>query len=218
MKIEKVNLGKKLVFILLIIILLTLIYVFNKVIIISKLQGNIKQYYSSSNYHIHTISKTENNYLVSNYFKKDNKQALILESNIKGEKVKTAIYNNEGKNHTYTEKTTSKMVNLNSSVLSDNQIINALHTDNIWQTILCSTFANIKSTMYNGKECYIIKNFSSPYYINNKNDEIYIEKITGLLVKDTIDNKTTERIYEFNNVEDSAFIEPDLSQYTIQNN
>ena len=47
---------------------------------------------------------------------------------------------------------------------------------------------------------------------------VYIDKDTGLSVKNEIDKIVTEREYEFNNVEDSIFVEPDISQYTLKEN
>ena len=79
--------------------------------------------------------------------------------------------------------------------------------------------SKVKKVDYNGKECYSINNFLSPYYMyGTENNEVYIEKETGLLLKQTTDDITTEKEYEFNNVEDSIFIEPDISQYTLQEN
>lgn len=45
-----------------------------------------------------------------------------------------------------------------------------------------------------------------------------IEKNTGLMVNMTENTVVTEREYEFNNVDDSIFIEPDISQYTLKEN
>ena len=44
---------------------------------------------------------------------------------------------------------------------------------------------------------------------------MYIEKDTGLLVKMMEGTTVSEREQEFNNVDDSIFVEPDISQYTI---
>ena len=46
--------------------------------------------------------------------------------------------------------------------------------------------------------------------------ETYIEKDTGLFVKSTDGNTLTEKEYKFDNVEDTIFIEPDISEYTLK--
>ena len=46
----------------------------------------------------------------------------------------------------------------------------------------------------------------------------YIEKDTGLCDKAIIDDITTERKYEFNNVEDIVFVQPNVDEYKVQEN
>ena len=46
-------------------------------------------------------------------------------------------------------------------------------------------------------------------------EKYYIDKNTGLLLKSFVANTEVERSYEFNNVSDEVFIEPDIGQYTI---
>ena len=48
------------------------------------------------------------------------------------------------------------------------------------------------------------------------NTEYYIEKETGLVIKTIIDDTTATREYEFDNVDDQIFVEPDVSQYTLR--
>ena len=45
--------------------------------------------------------------------------------------------------------------------------------------------------------------------------EFYIEKDTGLLIKTVIDDEVAVREYSFDDVEDSAFVEPDIGLYTV---
>ena len=49
-------------------------------------------------------------------------------------------------------------------------------------------------------------------------DTILVDKETGLMYKNINDISTVVREYEFNNVDESVFIEPDISEYTIQEN
>ena len=61
-----------------------------------------------------------------------------------------------------------------------------------------------------------------------KSNEAYIEKETGLRIKakegtltdvnGNVADTIVEYYYEFNNVDDSIFTEPDISQYKIQKN
>ena len=47
-------------------------------------------------------------------------------------------------------------------------------------------------------------------------NEIYVEKNTGLLTKSVLNDQVMNREYEFNNVDDSTFIEPNIREYTLQ--
>ena len=110
-------------------------------------------------------------------------------------------------------------VNDGSAVLTGLLLaLNLTPTFPIWMAILGSIFANVKSTNYNGKECYIIKGFPSSLSLTFEGAETYIEKDTGLYLKTIEGDRTTERKYEFDKVDDSIFIEPDISQYTLKEN
>ena len=76
--------------------------------------------------------------------------------------------------------------------------------------------ASVKKTKYNEKECYTIKGFLSSTSLTEKNSEVIIEKETGLFLKSNALEDTVEREYTFNNIEDSIFAEPDISQYKIK--
>ena len=52
--------------------------------------------------------------------------------------------------------------------------------------------------------------------LTEKNSEVIIEKETGLFLKSNAPEDTVEREYTFNNIEDSIFAEPDISQYKIK--
>ena len=52
--------------------------------------------------------------------------------------------------------------------------------------------------------------------LNEPGEKTYIEKDTGLLTKSMVAGVTSERSYEFDNVDDSIFVEPDISQYTLK--
>ena len=50
----------------------------------------------------------------------------------------------------------------------------------------------------------------------SKDSETIIDKNTGLLVKLTFGEEQSEKEYKFDNVDDSIFIEPDISEYTLK--
>ena len=150
------------------------------------------------------------------YYKKDKKEVVFLERNLNGEISKISMYNNGERTDTFWDNKESKTAQLDSGTIMGVNIYNFTETDNKCQTFLGSIFANVKSTNYNGKECYIIKGFPSSLSLTFEGAETYIEKDTGLYLKTIEGDRTTERKYEFNKVDDSIFVEPDISQYTLK--
>lgn len=200
-----------------IIILLLVINTIRNYLIIIDLQNKIEKYYNSNNYSIKSVATERDGTIITmQYYKKDNKQVVFLERNKNGEKTKVSMYNNGEITNTYTETKDSKIVQLNSGTIMSLHIYNHLETENKWQTILGSIFAKIKSTDYNEKECYKIKGFLSSTSLTFEGAEIYIQKETGLAIKNIEGNIITQREYEFDNVNDSIFIEPDISLYTLK--
>ena len=201
-----------------IIVILMLLYVIRNTIIVTKLQKNIKEYTSKTNFSIKVTNlTTETSKMTVNYYKKDNKEAVILERNIDENSVKMSFYNNGERRDLFIETNDKKTVQVNTkNELLGLNITDSLQTDNLWQTILYSSIARIKTENVNGKECYKVSNFYSPYWMYGENiTEFYIEKDTGLLIKTVIDDEIAVREYSFDDVEDSAFVEPDIGLYTV---
>lgn len=202
----------------LIIVILMLLYVIRNTIIVTKLQKNIKEYTSKTNFSIKVTNLTsETSKMTVNYYKKDNKEAVILERNVDENSVKMSFYNNGERRDLFIETNDKKTVQVNTkNQLLGLNITDSLQTDNVWQTILYSSIARIKTENVNGKECYKVSDFYSPYWMYGDNiTEFYIEKDTGLLIKTVIDDEVAVREYSFDDVEDSAFVEPDIGLYTV---
>ena len=63
----------------------------------------------------------------------------------------------------------------------------------------------------------MVANYKSPTFLTGSDkNEVYLDKDTGLCMKMVIDSETYEREYEFDNVSDDIFVEPDINQYTLQ--
>ena len=187
--------------------------------IVTDLQNKFAKYNNSTNYHIKSIATEDNGTILKmNYYKKDDKQVVFTEREINGETIKISMYNNGERTDTFTEAKDLKVVQINSGAVMSIGIYNYLENDSKWQTFLGCINAKIKSVRYNGKECYIIKDFMSLTSLVFDGAEVYIDKETGLLVKTTGLDIENEREYEFNMVDDSIFTEPDISQYKLKEN
>lgn len=198
--------------ILLILILVFFIYTIRNYVIITDLKNKISKYSNSTNYYTKSISNLENGRTITmDYYKKGDKQVLFMEKNINGEISKMSIYDNGKITDTFTETEDSKVVQLNSGNLLSIKIYNYLETDdNNMKLFFDSMFYQIVPTNYNDKECYIVKNLFSKDTID------YIEKDTGLLLKSIRYGETLEKEYEFDNVKDEIFIEPNINEYTLK--
>lgn len=202
-----------------ILLVILIIHTIRNYVIVTDLQNKIAEYNGSTNYHIKSVATENNGNIVKmDYYKKDGKQVVFMERNVNNEITKISMYNNGERTDTFTETKDSKIAQLNSGTIMSVGIYNHLENDSKWQTILGCISAKIKSVDYNGKECYIVKEFMSSTSLTFEGAETYIDKETGLFVKSTEADIVNERSYEFNMVDDSIFTEPDISQYTLKEN
>lgn len=199
-----------------ILVVIVLVHTIRNYMIITDLQNKISQYADSVNYYTKSIATVKDGTITMEYYRKDNNQVVFLERNLNGTINKVAMYNNGEKTDTFTQTPDTKIAQLNSGTIMSIGIYNHLETENNWQTFLGSMFASVKATNYNGKDCYIIKGFMSSTSLTFEGAETYIEKDTGLFIKDIEGETITEKEYEFDNVDDSIFVEPDISQYTLK--
>ena len=89
-----------------------------------------------------------------------------------------------------------------------------------------SILSSVKDTTFNGEECYYISNFKS---VNNNLEEgMYVNKSTGLPIssiayeyKNSDGTRgrvpTSDYIYEFNEVKEEEFVEPNIDEYKVTN-
>lgn len=187
--------------------------------IISSLQDKVAKKMESKNYHAHSVAtESENTTLTIDYYKKDDREATFIENNKDGKIVKMSFYNNGHRTDMFIDSEEEKVAKIDVNALIPGMIINVLQADSKWQTFLYSAGTSITSTKYEGKSCYKIKNFLSPYVLegyDNKTEYI-IEKDTGLVIKHNVNDIVTEREYEFDNVDVYIFAEPDIGNYTIK--
>ena len=199
-------------------LVLLIIHTIRNYIIIKNLQDKIAEYSNNQNHHIRIVStQNDGTILNTDYYKKDNKKVAFIEREKNGEIIKISMYDNGDTHHTYTDAEDKKIVSLNSGFI-EVQIYNVAETTSFGQTIYSSIFASIKKVKENGKEYYQLRHTASPYAMSFENDTILVDKETGLMYKNINDISTVVREYEFNNVDESIFIEPDITEYTIQEN
>ena len=210
---------KTILIILLVLFVLFLLHSFRNFMIIRKLQKSIEPYLSSTNYHLHSINSQDNgDSIVMDYYKKGSKETSIIERVSEKNPTKISTYINDESVTTYIDTPIEKYVTPNRNIVLSINIYNWCESDNNWQTFLISAFCNIRTSKYNEKDCYIISNFFSPYFLYESFDSnlLYVEKDTGLLLKTKVGSMVSERSYEFNTVNDSFFVQPNINEYTLK--
>ena len=211
--------------IILLIVLIFVVIIGRKVIIISDLQSKANEYVNSKNYHriVYTYNKDETGKV--EVFVLGDKKRVIRTMMIGNEKNVTEMFFDGTKTNIYIEKGDKKIAQLNQELIIAESLYNALYTENLAYTVFASIPATVNNKEFNGEECYYITNFNSLY--NESKDGIYIDKETGLVLRSVTRTETMtdgdkfilptiDYVYEFNTVTEEDFIEPDISEYDVQ--
>lgn len=201
------------VILLLVMVMLFMAITFRKFMIVKDLQNKIAMKAQAPNFYRKAVTTGENSEVVTEGYRKGDKKFVTIKRTMNGEEMKISLYDNGTTINVYTETADKKTVKPNGSSELVFDLSNRLETFNDCHTFICCIKAKISTTTYDGKECYIIKNFEEPNI--NEENEFYIEKETGLILKSTIMNQTSVMEYKFDNVTDGIFTEPDMSLYEL---
>lgn len=219
---KKMKLWKKILIVVVAVFAIFVIHTVRNMIILRGLETRVAKYVDSKNYYEKIINDTIQTTTVTEYYCKDDKAILNLATTIKetGEVRKLTNYFDGEKTNTYIDANGEKIALLNSNGLpSKIMIVSIMNFEpDLWYLIQMSAASFIKIEEYNGKECYSINGF----FIKG----MYIEKETGLLIKsnqgmmkDENGNESdivVEYYYEFDVVKDEDLVEPDVTEYEIQ--
>lgn len=220
------NRMKTLKTILLVILLIFILVVSRNMFIIASLNNKVSNYINETNYYIKSLNYSGDSMVIIEDYIKDekyvNKVQFLSEGHSKS--IYTEYYNGKTIN-SYNEIGAKKIAILNKKDNIDLQPIpNGIKIDYPLQFIIMSLFSSITSVECNGKDCYQIV---QPWFNSNSETIYYIEKETGLTVriigegKDRSDNSdkydiVTDYQFKFNVVTEEDFIEPNISEYEIQ--
>ena len=220
---SKLKTGLKILLVIIIVSVITfLIIELRKFFILKDLKNKVSKYENSNNYRITSVATYEDGTTTKiDTYVKGNKKAMFVENKAtsNGETKKMSIYTNEGVTNTYMEVGETKVALPNSEGALYMGITNFFNIENDWTLFWIGVTTQISSENLDGKEVYLIKNFTSPdvLYQEGKN-EMYIEKETGLCLKNYTGGAQNQRSYEFDNVDDSIFVEPSMGEYKIESN
>ena len=222
--------------IILVIIAFLVIHTVRNMIIIKNLSNKAESYKNANNYYIKSVSINQGNTIECFY--KDGRYVHTLTNvdELRSITRKMIKYFNGENENTYieveSEEGTEKVATLNSNGLpSFGKITNWFDDiDDMKQFILMSLMAHIRSVEQNGKECYeITLVYASNILMPSDGDfALYIEKETGLTIRNingySLDANgikspiITDYEYRFDVVTDEDLVEPDISEYKVQEN
>lgn len=193
--------------------------------ILEELRQTLKETQKISNYHLTTSFKIFNYGMqVIDIYRKGEKGVSIAQAiTTYGQKYKTTSYfkgnrramYKEGNNGEKYEKTVEIDENYQLGLPQiGNWFLEEPETEGGTSKLWMSTRVKIAKTTYQGKECYVIENdrFSKD---PNKHIIYYIEKDTGLIVRQIQNDNNTDYSYEFGNVDDEIFKEPNIEEYEM---
>ena len=239
---KKMKLWKKVLIIIAIILLIFIAIVLRKFIILADIDSKVSEYENNNGNIYSKIISTNSEYTIqTEYYIKDDIIKYVLEKTDKnGEKTKLTQITYPHERKLYAENANKKVMRVykeeapvrgshieTEAPATISTIVNFGYSMSIPERIINSICTRIKSTEIDGKDCYELYGILGSNYLVSKGTKIkaYAEKETGLPVKyieyDKNNNQnvitTTEYEYEFNCVTDEDLIEPDESQYELQN-
>lgn len=203
-------------------------FIAKKVMIVVDLQNKFSKYENSDNYTIKKLWYQGDFMTKTEISHKGTKEKQKIRKIAQEDSVVMEQYINNGISNIYTEYNGQKTASLNQEPTGIEDILPPLKTDNFMQTLINCIKADIREENVNGKYCYRITGFVSPYMLYSVDgaDVFYIEKSTGLLVRH-IEGETQygddkkfmpikDFFYEFDKLEDWEFNEPAISDYVVQ--
>lgn len=236
---KKINILKLIISLILVVFI---ILTARKVIIISSLSKNAENTINTSNYHTVTYSYYLEDYSKTEIFSLGDKKKIITTQRKDNGINKITIFARKNESSSENDKKyianiyrevkdekdgkIEKVVNLNQEIEIFVNPQNVTKTENYLQLFVYSILSSVKDTTFNGEECYYISNFKS---VNNNLEEgMYVNKSTGLPISSIAYEyknpdgtrgrvPTSDYIYEFNEVKEEEFVEPNIDEYKVTN-
>jgi len=204
-------------------ILAFLAFTIREMITLKNLNIKVAQFVNNNEHYEKIINDSGNTTTITEYYCKGDNAVLFLNTtlNSTGETRKLTNYFKGDKVNSYIESGEDKIALLNTNGIPSKVMIRQVDSgNNLWELFLISLATSIRSEECNGKDCYVLS--------LGENSKTYIDKETGLTLKaiegTVVDENGNESVqtmqyhYEFDNVDDNIFVEPDISKYKIQEN
>lgn len=207
--------------ILIVILLLVVIYVGRNMIILCSIQNKASKYYNSNNYHIEMYSYNSTDTSVLEVYKKDNKFMQRASSyNSEGIIIETLDYTDGRSTNVYIIDTNGKEFRVKSEpvdIYITPKNVNYAGISNLLEFLLKSVTSQITTVKCNGKDCYKIDTLGMTTYADKKTGLAIRVINTSMSFRDEdyskMESSVDDIFFEFNEVTDEDFIEPDRSDF-----
>lgn len=209
---NKKQIVKILLFVVLIVFVMFLILTLRKFIIFSQIENISKDKVNSTNYYVERILITGDSTTIMKSYNKDNN--FLLEnrtiSTSNNEETKLIIYNKDNEKIAIIQSGETKIAFINSETMLGETKVHTFETKEIpiWQKILLAAISRITSEECNRKECYLLE--------PAKGWKLWIDKETGLVVREINGSTIQDSYYKFDEVKDEDVIKPDISDCQIR--
>lgn len=206
---KKMKLLKKLLLVILALLVVFAIFTLRKYIIITNLINTSKDYISKTNFMVDTYGLTNDSVVLTKSYCKDGNLFSTTETlghNIIEERKITA-YSKGDEKIVIIQSGDDKVLLSNGNVAPIN--VNTISEfDDIKLRIPLAFTSKITKQNCNGKECYLIE--------LSKDYKIWVEKETGIIIREMDIEYITNRTYTFDVVKDENIIKPDTSDCRVQ--
>ncbi|MGN1271083.1 MAG: hypothetical protein ACI4UX_03810 [Clostridia bacterium] len=206
---KKMKLWKKLLLVVLALLVVFAILTLRKYIIITKLVNVSKDYVGKINFVVNTYGLTNDSVVLTKTYYKDGNllsSTQTFSHNILEER-KTTAYSKGDEKIVIIQSGDNKVLLANGEVAPVN--VNTISEyDDIKLRIPLAFTSKITTEKYNDKECYLIE--------LSKDYKIWVEKETGIIVREMDIEYITNRTYTFDVVKDEDIVKPDISDCKVQ--
>lgn len=204
------KLWKKILIIVLILCAILVICIARKFIIITNLVNESKEYANKTNYLAVVQSLQNGNVNMAKSYNKDGNYLTTLKTygkDIQDERSLTR-YKKDNEEIGIIQSGQEKIAILDGSVIGEVNVINIFSAlDNTMQQLQFAIMSRITTDNYGNIECYLIE---------LDNWKMWVEKDTGLIIREINSGIVAERFYDFDIVKDEDIIKPDISDCKIQ--
>ena len=204
------KLWKKILIIVLVLCAILAIFIIRKFIIITNLVNESKEYANKTNYFAVVQSLQNGNVNIIKSYNKEGNYLTTFRTYGKDIKDERGLirYKKDSEEIGIIQSGQEKIAILDGSVLGEVNVVNIFSTfDNTMQQLQFAVMSRITTDNYGNIECYLIE---------LDNWKMWVEKDTGLVIREINGGLVAERFYEFDIVKDEDITKPDISDCKIQ--